>query len=66
MFRGTRTLCCAQVLKKHTPMERLPGEYAPAHYYQSAFELPDDVPGPHSIVRGSRHHRPMIDRSRER
>ena len=66
MCRCTTTLCCAQVLKKHASAERLPGEYPPAHYYRSAFELPGDTPSLHSIVRGSRHHRPMIDRSRER
>ena len=55
-----------QVLRKHAAAERLPGDYPPVHYYQSALELPEDIPSTHSIVRGSRHHRPMIDRSRER
>jgi hypothetical protein len=55
-----------QVLRKHAPAERLPGRFPPALYYQAAWEPPEDVPSIHGIVRGSRHHRPMIDRSRER
>lgn len=53
------------MLRKHAAAERLPGDYPPVHYYQSALE-PEDVPSTHSIVRGSRHYRPMIDRSHER
>ncbi|KAK9820242.1 hypothetical protein WJX72_007885 [[Myrmecia] bisecta] len=52
------------VLKTCAPAEAIQLQYPPASYYKSFLEV-DEV-APNNRIRGRRHDRPMIDRSKER